>query len=120
MRIMSVMFSVLAPLCLAACAGVQLPKEQLRTPGELLFNGYTKAEVDCWHCHNGDGKGSGRGPALPSRVRKRSVDQLRETILNGDGFMPKFRAKLTDDEVTQLVTWLQEAFPPAPTEGTSN
>ena len=93
----------------SACAGVQLPKEQLTEPGALLFNGYVKTDADCWHCHNGDGKGA-RGPSLAVRVPKLSAEAIKKTIREGDGFMPKYDT-LSDDEVNLLTTWLQATFP---------
>jgi mono/diheme cytochrome c family protein len=95
----------------SSCAGVQLPKESLSHPGALLFNGYTHEQVDCWVCHNGDGRGSGRGPSLVARVPKKSDERLGQLIREGKGRMPGYQAYLSDDEVAQLVSWLRAAFP---------
>lgn len=97
----------------SSCAGVQLPKESLSEPGALLFNGYVHEKVDCWHCHNGDGTGSAKGPALTRRVPKKSDERLVQVIREGKGKMPGFKDDLSDEEVTQLVTWLRAAFPHA-------
>lgn len=97
----------------SSCAGVQLPKESLSDPGALLFNGYVHEKVDCWECHNGDGKGSPKGPSLVARVPKKSDERLVQVIREGKGRMPGFKDDLSDDEVTQLVTWLRAAFPHA-------
>jgi mono/diheme cytochrome c family protein len=96
----------------SACAGVQLPKEKLGdSPGALMFNGYTKAEVGCYACHNGDAAGTMRGPGLADHVRDDSDSQLAEVIKNGNGRMPAHKDRLTDDEVGQLVGWLRATFP---------
>jgi len=98
---------------LAACAGVQLPKEQLTEPSALLFNGYVRAEVDCWHCHNGDGKGSGKGPNLTRRVARMTKEKVARVIRDGDGYMPDFKKVLSEEEIVGLATWLKVQFPPA-------
>lgn len=95
----------------SACAvGVQLPREELTSPGALLFNGYTNPKVDCFRCHNGDGKGA-RGPSLIKRVPASSDEELRKVVTKGGRRMPSFGEKVSDDEVTQLVEWLRQAFP---------
>jgi mono/diheme cytochrome c family protein len=107
------MFRVVAlALFVAACAaeGKQIPRTQIGDPGEVLFNGYTKPNVTCYKCHNGDGTGTKRGPALASRVPKLTDDEIRNVILNGKGKMPAWRGKLTDEEVAQLTKFLRERF----------
>ena len=99
-------------LLVAACGaeGTQLPRTQIADPGELLFNGYTKADVTCFKCHNGDGTGTKWGPALAARVPQLTDDGLRQVILEGKGKMPAWRKRLTDDDVAQLTTWLRQRF----------
>jgi mono/diheme cytochrome c family protein len=92
-----------------SCAGVPLAREGLTDPGALLFNGYTRADVDCYACHNGDGRGA-RGPALIFKVPRLSEDKIARTIRNGKGMMPKYGEKLSDDEVAQVVSWLKATF----------
>ncbi len=92
-----------------SCAGVPLPREQLTDPGALLFNGYTRGTVDCFHCHNGDAKGA-RGPSLEHRVPRLGATGITKVIKNGSGFMPKY-ADMTDDEILQVVGWLKTTFP---------
>ncbi len=92
-----------------SCAGVPLAREGLTDPGALLFNGYTRPDVDCYTCHNGDGRGA-KGPGLIFKVPRLSEDKLARTIRNGKGLMPKYGAKLSDDEVNQVVTWLKITF----------
>jgi mono/diheme cytochrome c family protein len=96
----------------AACAGgVQSPRSALnQDPGALLFNGYAKADIECFQCHNGDGGGSGRGPNLGDRVPKLSDDQVMKAIDEGPGWMPAFKDKLNETEKKQLVAWLRARF----------
>lgn len=102
-------------VALAGCAGLQVPREQLSDPGALLFNGYTRSEVTCYRCHGGDALGSSRGPSLARRVPKHTAQELFEAVRQGDRRMPKFGpGKISDDELSQVVAWLQATFPAAP------
>ena len=103
---------LLSSLCAAGCAGIPLPKEKVAdSPGALIFNGYTKTNVDCFACHNGDGAGTMRGPALGDRVRDNSDPQLIDVIKNGDGRMPAHKDRLSDEEIGQVIAWLRSSFP---------
>jgi cytochrome c551 len=102
----------LALVLLTACAGVPLPREQISDPGQLLFDGYTKPKVDCFHCHNGDGRGRNiKGPSLADRVPKLSDADLKSVIVTGEGLMPGFQDELSDEELGQITRWLRQAFP---------
>jgi mono/diheme cytochrome c family protein len=95
----------------AGCmAGVQLAKEQVQHPGQLLFNGYVQPEVDCYVCHNGDGRGSGRGPDLSARVANLPDEAILKVIDRGAAFMPAYRGRASPEEQAQLVAWLRSAF----------
>jgi len=91
-------------------AGKQIPRDRVTSPGEALFNGYTKSSVKCFECHDGTGRGTKWGPALATRVPKRTDDQIAATIRTGKGKMPSFASKLTDAEIAELVTWLRGTF----------
>jgi mono/diheme cytochrome c family protein len=105
-------FIVLSLIGLAACAGKPVAREQLTDRGALLFNGYSKPDVDCYKCHGGDGKGAFiHGPDLSSHVPKMDDAAIANIIKNGKGHMPAFGAKLSDAEIADLTTWLRQAFP---------
>lgn len=87
-----------------------LPREALEHPGGLLFNGHVKPKVDCWRCHQGDGRGA-RGPSLVMRVPALSNSRLRKVITQGFGFMPGFRKHLTEEEIDALIAWQRAEFP---------
>jgi mono/diheme cytochrome c family protein len=91
-------------------AGTQQPRQALDTPGALLFNGYTKPDVKCFECHNGDGTGTGRGPNLAERVPKLTDDAIVHAIDEGPGLMPSFKDKLSAAEKRDLVAWLRSKF----------
>lgn len=102
---------VVVSLAASSCAGIPLPKDTLTDPGALLFNGYVRPAVDCYACHNGDGKGA-RGPSLAREVRETSAEKLAAIIRKGPGPMPAYGADvLSDDELGQLVSWLKATFP---------
>jgi mono/diheme cytochrome c family protein len=101
----------------SACAGVPLPREGLADPGALLFNGYTKEEVFCFRCHNGDGHGSMRGPNLGDRVPGMTDAGIKNQIIEGKGMMPGFKGKISDDEIAQVAAWLHKTFPDHPPAG---
>jgi mono/diheme cytochrome c family protein len=96
---------------LAACAGTQIPKQQITTPGQALFNGQVKTDVNCYSCHNGDGSGTLRGPNLAKRVPKLTDQEIAAAIASGPGLMPSFKDKVTDEEVKEITAWLRSRFP---------
>jgi mono/diheme cytochrome c family protein len=94
----------------SACAGIPLPRESLTTPGGLLFNGYTRLEINCYECHSGNGEGTWRGGRLTNQIPKMSDDEIVLAIDKGRHWMPSFRDKLSSEEKQQLVTWLRSQF----------
>ncbi len=103
--------AVVLLIMIGACAGGQLPREGIRQPGALLFNGYSNPAANCYHCHDGDGSGTLRGANLAKRVPRLTDAQIKDAILHGKGIMPSFAEKLSGSEVDQLVNWLKESFP---------
>lgn len=105
-----VLLGVLFVVGAGCAAGTPLPRQSLDSPGALLFNGYTKPNVQCFECHNGDGTGSGRGPNLAERVPKLTDEAISRAIDEGPGFMPSFKDELTAKEKADLVAWLRSRF----------
>jgi len=95
----------------ASCAGTQIPKDRISDPGEMLFNGQTVSSIDCYRCHNGDGKGTWRGPNLGARVRKLSDKAIAMAIEEGPGLMPSYKGKIDDQQIAQITAWLRHSFP---------
>ena len=60
---------------------------------------------NCAKCHGGNAEGRHfRGPSLISeKAAAASEDALRNIITNGKGHMPKYKGKLTSDEIDTLV-----------------
>lgn len=101
--------AAVAALSLTGCAGVQIAKGEIQHPGQLLFNGHVKEDVNCYKCHGGDARGSMRGPSLEVTAKMRDADII-EYIDEGEGIMPAFADKLTSDEKAQIVAWLRQEF----------
>jgi len=95
----------------AACAGTQVAPDRITSPGEALFNGRTKPDVNCYKCHNGDGTGTWRGPNLAKRVPGLTDPEIAKTILEGPGFMPSFQGKVDAADIQQITLWLRQRFP---------
>ncbi len=90
-----------------ACAGTQLPPGQITSPGERLFNGRVRADIDCYRCHNGDATGTWRAPNLTKRVGHLSDGEIAGAIASGPGLMPSYRGKLSAAEVAEITAWLR-------------
>ena len=104
-RHLSIIIATAALLGLAACStGVQLARDEAGSPGRMLFNGYAKEGVTCYQCHNGDGTGTWKAPALTDVGFALSEEEIRDTIQGGSGMMPAFDDKLSDEELGQIVT----------------
>jgi mono/diheme cytochrome c family protein len=95
----------------AGCAaGIQLTREQIQDPGQLLFNGHVRPEINCFYCHNGDGKGAGRGPDLSAKLAHMPDAAVLEIIAKGATFMPAFADRLSVEERAQILVWLRASF----------
>jgi mono/diheme cytochrome c family protein len=107
----TIVVMALSALTIVACAaGMRLTREKIQDPGQLLFNGYQNPQVNCFNCHNGDGRGSGRGPDLAPKVVKLDDAAILIVIEKGKSFMPSFGEKTTPEERQEIVTWLRQAF----------
>src|SRR6478735_9470800 len=103
--------AVFAAVCVLGCkSGSQTRASAGQHPGQLLFNGHTKPDVDCYKCHDGEARGA-MGPDLGERVPKLSDDAIVKAIMEGPGMMPSFKDKLTPEEATQITAWLRAKFP---------
>src|SRR5436305_12825172 len=99
---------------LSGCGGTPLVMDNIGDePGGLLYNGYTKPEANCFHCHGGDGHGTALGPDLGKAIPSMSDGEIAEVITNGrpKTIMEPYKGKLTDAEIGQLVAWLKKEFP---------
>jgi mono/diheme cytochrome c family protein len=90
------------------CAGSPAPQETLQTPGALLFNGYTKPEIKCYECHNGNAQGRGiKGPNLVKKLKKINDEEYFKALHKGPLLMPSYTKTLTEDEMKAILEWLR-------------
>jgi mono/diheme cytochrome c family protein len=61
-------------------------------------------------CHSGDGRGSGRGPDLSTKVPKLQLPGIVGVIESGATFMPSFKEETTLEERQQIAGWLAATF----------
>ncbi len=92
------------------------PPAEVTDPGQLLFLGYAKDDVNCSRCHGPDGQGGTDAPELYKIFSKYDEQKVREIILEGKGLgkktMPAFHEKLAPADLEALMKFLQSAFPP--------
>ena len=89
------------------------------TPDELAFARANYAR-DCSACHGGEGKGGvvktteGTKLKVPSLIEGHALKHLDEDFVdqieNGGDGMPKFKDKLTADEIKALVRFIRHEF----------
>ena len=104
----------LAALAVAVCVGFATCRVVAQTEsavpaspsaaagsGRVLFH-----ESGCIYCHEWNGEGGHKGPAL-THVRVRlNGEQIRHQIVDGGGAMPSFQDALTAQQVDALVLFL--------------
>ena len=100
---------LLLSLLVACASGKQFAKAEIQDPGQLLFNGLVRAEVDCYRCHNGDGRGA-NGPDLSPVMAKMDDQAVLKIIEEGAMFMPAYKDRTTTEERGQLLAWLRASF----------
>ena len=72
--------------------------------------GETVYTNSCAFCHTATGGENGTTPALTARVSSLSKEAIIETVLNGSGSMPGFASTLEDQQVADVVAYVQSAF----------
>ncbi len=99
-------------VCFAfGCAtGTRAPKSQVTSTGQAIFNGYQVAEINCYECHGGDGRGVGIYPDLAKEVPELSDAEIIDAINHGPGAMPSFEDELDERQKQDLLAWLRDEF----------
>ena len=73
--------------------------------GEHLF------KQNCASCHSVVPEQKLVGPSLHAEMKghppKKTPDQVRQMILNGNGAMPPFRSQLADQDIEDLIAYLR-------------
>jgi len=94
------------------CAVMPAPRESLRAPGALLFNGYANPASNCYRCHGVDARGSGSGPDLVLASKKLRPEMMEMIIREGSGRMPAYGEKLSAAEIGAVLAWVQTQAAP--------
>ncbi len=80
-------------------------------PGQLLFLGYAKKDVNCARCHGQNGAGGPEVPDIRAVLKKYDEDRVAEIIEVGKGegpdAMPPFETQLNEEEISLLVNFLK-------------
>jgi cytochrome c6 len=84
----------------------------LATPTIALAQakGQDTYKAKCAMCHGADGSGNkamGTMPQSGAEVQGMSDAQLSATITNGKGKMPAYKGKLTDAQISDLVSYIR-------------
>jgi len=80
-------------------------------PGGQLYSGVTREVVRCVKCHGTQGEGKFSAPALVVSGKTIPAEKFTITVLKGRGRMPRFAGLLTEEEIAQVIDWL-EKIPP--------
>lgn len=87
------------------------PRAVVTDPGQRLFLGYTKKEVNCARCHGLEGQGGNDGPNIQGVFQKYDRDTILDIIEYGKGEgekqMPPFASHLTDEELQMLLRFVR-------------
>ncbi|MCH8957759.1 cytochrome c [candidate division KSB1 bacterium] len=87
------------------------PPADVTDPGQLLFLGYTKKEVNCARCHGQQGAGGPDAPDIRTLFKIYDEEMVAEIIEEGKGegphAMPPFETQLKEEEVNLLVKFLK-------------
>jgi mono/diheme cytochrome c family protein len=93
---------------IVGCIAGAVAQDAKTSPGQKVF------QQRCAACHGADGSGDTMmGKQLQAKdlrtaeVQKLSVDQMKKTVNAGQGNMPAFGDRLSDDEIAQVVTYVR-------------
>ncbi len=76
--------------------------------GGQIFQGTKIVNVKCSGCHGALGGGGMSAPGLIKAAKDQSPEAFSETVLKGRGGMPAFDGVLKEDDVLQVIDWLQK------------
>ncbi len=71
-------------------------------------------KANCQMCHGADGRGSATGKMVGVRdfhspeIAKKSNAELAKITKEGNGKMPKFDGKLTDEQIKSLIAYIRK------------
>lgn len=93
----------------AGCVNKDIPLPD--HPGGQLYSGLKKGVIRCFKCHGAQGEGTSRAPALVESGKTMAAEKFTITVLKGRGRMPRFEGNLTEEEIAQIIDWLEKISP---------
>lgn len=104
-----VMLSVFLGVFLSVLAGCTSKENPFPDhEGGQIFLGLKKANVNCAGCHGDLGGGGMSAPDLIKSVKTLGADKFVAVVVSGRGNMPAFNESLEEDEILQIVNWLEK------------
>lgn len=114
-RAVAVAAIVAVAALLAGCSGAdspEVPGEESGTADPVLVTGRDVYQSACASCHGASG-GGGAGPALDDGRMVAAYPELADqidVIANGQGAMPAFGDRLSDEEVEAVTRYTREVL----------
>lgn len=87
---------------LAVASNLCAADKESRAAGEATYH-----SAGCERCHGADWSGTDRGPDLRGIGKRSKRDEIDKQIRAGGGGMPAFGDVLTDQQIVQLVDFLE-------------
>ncbi len=97
---------LIAVFSLSACP--RKPSPLPDHPGGKLFHGDIRLDVKCHGCHGWLGEGGQSGKPLVQLGRTIAHDKFINAVLRGRGGMPAFNTVLNENDVRQIIDWLEK------------
>ena len=102
-------------LILSAYGCESKPPVDITDPGQLLFLGYAKKEINCARCHGPAGEGGQDAPDIRNAYEEYSETDILFFIENGKGdgkdAMPAMQGQITEQEIQHLLKFLRTLEP---------
>lgn len=76
--------------------------------GSKIFQGQQNAKVNCANCHGDLGGGGMKAPNVAKAVKNLTAEQFSGIVMNGKGSMPPFADTLKEEEILEILDWLNK------------
>lgn len=91
-----------AALVISCASAAHASTKESRAAGEATYH-----SAGCQQCHGADWTGTDRGPDLRGVGKRLHRDELTRQVHDGGGGMPPFADALSDEQIAQLVDFLE-------------
>ena len=75
--------------------------------GRSIFTGSTKHKVSCFRCHGDFAQGTFVAPPLVGYFTENSINEFKNALKEGPGYMPSYKDEFTEKEILDLKAWLE-------------